>query len=892
MKRRYTLALALLAACDQGRVGGSSGDGGADASLSPADVGPSADALPSGDAEGADLGADAGAFADATPAADGNASADAEVPCPTDQHRCGGTCVSDLLVDSCGDRCVPCPAVANATTTCNGTCGFSCRSGFFACLGQCLPDAEAPCGVRLTANAWTKLTDATQPGGDNGPRNMGALAYEPTTGEYILVGGTLSYGQTPRPYDVQALTLADPRWKNHYPLDKVGQWGPEIGDAAAPFYSNETWGEMDPQGVARPNWQLYPGAKLYNQFSFDPASHTLLMFMWNHTFAYDVLRRAYSFYDPSPAPAGGPQNPRLLWGSMAFDPAGQKVLLFGGGNALEPDGQPGTWIFEIATHTWRRLSGPQPGPRALSPLVADPDQRKALLFGGDELDRLLNDTWAFDFASETWSQLAPTTSAGPRAGHHLLFLPTSRRVVMFGGYDYSSTTDYVASHYAARPMELWRFDWSGPAWELVKRWDASAVTPDIGTSSNLTYPAAAGAGDVVVAQFKNGYSGQRGGSETWAIRVDPSTVDPAGTAQYGAPGGSQVTRSGAYDPAWYETGWPTPDPAAFAATLAAIPSNTWTEVMVPNRPAHNHDWGTAAIDPVRQVILRFSGGHSAHSGTDVLEYDLVNNRYHLSYPSEIPLDFEYTNDQTPGQWSFDNNPWMTGHTYRTYAYSTAVGKMVLVKAPYTYLYDLDRHDWELMPVSSNFGGDFYTNTTIATPAGMLLINNNGLFSLAAGAWSRAAVSGTLPEVHVDGTIGLWDTTRDRLLLFSQTDSGMNTRGQVWSYAGGAITALSPTGAAAMETSSDGFHREGAYVPSEDKVVLATHYDLAGSPRTPVYDCAANRWYAYDFGPLQATIYGNSLGVVIDASGRIWAVDTSSRVYLLKLDSATASRTPL
>ena len=96
----------------------------------------------------------------------------------------------------------------------------------------------------------------------------------------------------------------------------------------------------------------------------------------------------------------------------------------------------------------------------------------------------------------------------------------------------------------------------------------------------------------------------------------------------------------------------------------------------------------------------------------------------------------------------------------------------------------------------------------------------------------------------------------------------------------------------METSSDGFHREGAYVPSEDKVVLATHYDLAGSPRTPVYDCAANRWYAYDFGPLQATIYGNSLGVVIDASGRIWAVDTSSRVYLLKLDSATASRTPL
>ena len=30
----------------------------------------------------------------------------------------------------------------------------------------------------------------------------------------------------------------------------------------------------------------------------------------------------------------------------------------------------------------------------------------------------------------------------------------------------------------------------------------------------------------------------------------------------------------------------------------------------------------------------------------MLEYDLANNRFSLSYAPEIPLDFEYTNDQT------------------------------------------------------------------------------------------------------------------------------------------------------------------------------------------------------------------------------------------------------
>lgn len=843
-----TLACSLaVIACGTGSIGGGPDAGGPDAR---ADDRGTVDGGPAPDA------ADSGEVADSGAATDSGAAADAAAP-----EDAGSSDAADA-------------------------------SAIDAAPGPDLPLTD----VDLPPNTWVKLTDHTHPGGNTGPRNYAGMVYEPSTGEYVLIGGTLSYSERPRPYDVQALTLADPRWRNQYPLNKVGQWGPEIGDAAAPFYGDESWGELDPEGVARPNWQLYPGAKLYHQYAYNPATHTIAMFLWNHSFSYDVLRRTYSFFSPATAPGGGPTNPRLLWGAMAFDAVDNKVLLFGGGNVLEPDGQPGTWIFEVGPGSWRRVAGPGPGPRALSPLVSDPDQRRALLFGGDELDRLLGDTWSFDFASETWTQLHPSIVPAPRAGHQLLFLPGSRRVVLLGGYDYSSTTDYVQPHYTSRPLELWRFDWNPPAWNLIHRWSPGEPQPTIQTSSNFSYPAAAGAGDVIVTQFKNGYPGVRGGSETWALRAEVATVDAAGTQQLGVVDGSTLTRSGPYDPGWYTTGWPAPDPVGFSAALDQIPANVWTEIAVPNRPAHNHDWGTAALDPDRQVILRFSGGHSAHSGTDVLEYSLRENRYRLSYASELPLDFEYSNDQVPGQWSFDANPWMTGHTYRTYAYSRAVGKMVLVKAPYTYYYDLDRHDWEPNPATSSVGGNFYQNITLATPSGMMLWNNNGLFNLnaAQGTWTSQALTGAaLPNVSgLDGNVAVWDSQRGRALLFAADAGAGNSRGQVWAYAAGAVSTLSPGGAAAMEASSEYFHREAVYQPVDDLVLLATKLDAQGVARTPVYDCAANRWFAYDFGPLQATIYGNSLGVVIDALGRVWAVDTNSRVYLLKINAATASRSPL
>ena len=880
-KAKLSLVICLLASfawllagpgCD-GTVGGQN-DAGGDAD--PAD---GADA-------GGDLGADPGGDLGGDPGGDEGPPA-----CPDDEHRCGADCVDDDAVEHCGDRCEPCPQVDNASPTCEGqVCGFTCAAGFLACLGECIPQAEGPCGVNLPANIWVKVSQ-----GDVGPRRSATMVYDAAAAEYVLVGGSMPISAVPRPYDVQSMSLADRVWKNRYPLGKA--WGPELGDSLAPGFGTEHFVTEDESGHSRPNWSTYPSINTYHQHAFDPAGGRLLFHLWNRTFSYDLAGRSWTFHASATDPAGGPSMPRLLWGAMAMDPAAPRVLLVGGGNVFDEDGRPGTWFYRTDLDSWQPVPGGDPGPRAVPGLVSDPDRRQALLFGGDELDVLKADTWLFDFASESWSELSPATSPAPRGGHQLLFLPTSRRVVLLGGFAYSSTTDYVASHYQTHPWAIWRFDFDAPAWELVKRFDAAEEQPGIGAMRNVTWAAAAGAGDVVVIHVKKGYAGEMDDSETWAIRIDPSVIDAAGTATHGVGPGTTSLREGPYDPAWYETGWPDPDPVAFAALLDAIPVNTWTEIQVPNRPAHNHDWGTAAMDPVRKRIYRWSGGHSAHSGTDVLEYDMNENRYHMYYPPEFPLQFEYSNDQVPGHWSFKGRPFMTGHTYKTYAYSSALDRMVIWKKQLTYFYDPDAHEFELPRGETDGGGSMYTTVLCPVSDGLEAWTPGGLWRLdpLSRDFEALPISGQAPPaMSPDSNILVHDTARDRLLMFASTG---DNAGQVWAYdrQSGALAALDPAGRASIQTDGPGFYREAVYLPSHDAVVLGAAYDNGdGSKRVPVYHAAENRWYAYAFAgqSAQDEAFGVSLGLMLDAQERIWAINSSSYLFLLKLDPNSADRIPL
>ena len=830
---------------------------------------------------------------DASTPIDGGSNDSGVASCDPGTHDCAGACLPNDAITSCGSSCTPCTAPTNATATCtNGACGFTCSAGFEPCLGQCLAADAGTCPVNLRPNTFALLTE-----GDVGTRTQAALVYLPSTQEYVLIGGARTHD--PQPYDVQAIRLGETTWRNAFPIGKEAAWGPVSGNSTAPGFVSESFEVADTSGFTRPSFEVYGGTNTFNQAAWMSGSNRLLFYLWNRTFSYDAVARAWTFHAPAIDPAGGLMEPRLMWGAMTADSTGSKVLLFGGANVHSDAGTPGTWIYEPATSTWRRVMGAEPVPRSYASLVTDPERNEALLFGGDELDQLRADTWTFDFATETWTEHTPSISPAPRGGHKLLYLPGAKATVLLGGWTSSSTTDYVSDPYQTLPWELWRFDFATHSWTLIKHF--TETTPSFApsaTSGSFTFAAAVGADDVAVLHFKSGYPNQQENGRTWAIKLDVSMPDTAGTTTYGVPAGTLTRRSNRYDPTWYDAGIPDAgELATIAQRIANAPDNAWVQVMAPNRPATNHDWGTAAFDSDSRQLLRWSGGHSAWSGTDVMHYQVDENRFSIGYRPELPFERTFTNDQMPGHWSPKGRPWMAVHTYKMYAYASALQRMVIYKNPYTYFYDPSRAvmEFDQSRIRQELGGNQYVNTLTAIPAGLIAWTPTGLWKLTsrAGPWVKlnpTAMGGAqLPAMSPDSQTAVYDPTGDRLLMFATSGSA---KGEVYEYslANDTLRALNPAGKATIAASAGGFLREAALLPASGLVMFAIDFQTpadvtANVKRVPVYDTANNRWSAWQLTPQR---YGNSFAVVSDvADDRLWGMGQDNEIFLLKLNASTA-----
>lgn len=89
-------------------------------------------------------------------------------------------------------------------------------------------------------------------------------------------------------------------------------------------------------------------------------------------------------------------------------------------------------------NTWVLMStdsSDSPSARFLSSAVYDPYSKRIILFGGSQSETIaLNDTWAYDSASNVWTKLEPQGSPPTSYGHTLARDPESGKLVMFAGY--------------------------------------------------------------------------------------------------------------------------------------------------------------------------------------------------------------------------------------------------------------------------------------------------------------------------------------------------------------------------------------------------------------------------------------------------------------------------
>jgi hypothetical protein len=186
--------------------------------------------------------------------------------------------------------------------------------------------------------------------------------------------------------------------------------------------------------------EVAPPARAFGTLAFDPKGDRVVLYggvgggftSLSDTWQYTVGaggRWEPIVTDVSPGPMGAPLS---VW-----DPSNDRLVLIG---RPSDSGPIETWLLEIAgTPSWTRVTpaGTPPSPRWGQAMVLDPVRHTLVLFGGVEEHRLFDEVWELSLgATPAWRQVAPTgTPPSARGGAAAIYDARRDRMIVFGGVD-------------------------------------------------------------------------------------------------------------------------------------------------------------------------------------------------------------------------------------------------------------------------------------------------------------------------------------------------------------------------------------------------------------------------------------------------------------------------
>ncbi|MFX1303088.1 MAG: Kelch repeat-containing protein [Promethearchaeota archaeon] len=168
---------------------------------------------------------------------------------------------------------------------------------------------------------------------------------------------------------------------------------------------------------------------------------------------------------------------------MAYDSESDVIVIFGGWNTSTTpgDGPRDTWIYDFNADTYtKKTPAPAPRRRAESCMVYDSLRDRIVLFGGLEnwtVSGERNDTWIYDYNSDTWTELFPVSAPSERRAAQMAYDSESDRIILFGGMDgfpYPSATFY---------NETWAYNPGSNTWQKM----SPVLSPRARTNHFMSY---------------------------------------------------------------------------------------------------------------------------------------------------------------------------------------------------------------------------------------------------------------------------------------------------------------------------------------------------------------------------------------------------------------------
>jgi N-acetylneuraminic acid mutarotase len=211
------------------------------------------------------------------------------------------------------------------------------------------------------------------------------------------------------------------------------------------FDDNENVENLEPM--------LKPWARVWAGMTFDDKHEKVILYgasfdriTWTYDIDINRWTNRYALFRP----------PEITCcHEIIYNNKHDKSILFGGGHG-RPYYDDVTWVYDYEPNRWRRMSPyPEPSPRYNFGMAYDSNYDKTIIFGGEGGMQNYEDTWSYDYVSNTWTNMSPAIHPVHRWGTQMVYLSNHNLVMMFGG---CSHPPYVYHD------DTWFYDYGTNTW--------------------------------------------------------------------------------------------------------------------------------------------------------------------------------------------------------------------------------------------------------------------------------------------------------------------------------------------------------------------------------------------------------------------------------------------
>ena len=214
-------------------------------------------------------------------------------------------------------------------------------------------------------------------------------------------------------------------------------------------FNTDTWTKQAPGPAARQAPRMAYDAESDRVILFGGEADTGGRPVLKDTWAYDFNTDSWTEMKPSISP------PAQFFHTMTYDAESDRVLMWKGGSDNS------VWAYDFNTNTWMdNETVERPSKGVCGWLAYDSESDRSILFGGGgwEGSNTTDETWAYDYNTNTWTKMEPSEVPGKLTGHAMVYNPTLDLVVLFGGRAGSGTR---------HTAETWTYDLNSDTWTNV-----------------------------------------------------------------------------------------------------------------------------------------------------------------------------------------------------------------------------------------------------------------------------------------------------------------------------------------------------------------------------------------------------------------------------------------